>query len=385
MQTGFSMDRPSGRVGGDLALLGTLILLVGVGMASLYSASYGFALSLGKAPSYFVSRQMLWLLVALFAFLAGAFVPLETVNRLMGVTVIGSLVLLILPFLPVIGITKNGASRWFGFAGQMFQPSELFKPILVLYLAHILSKKSERLGDIVNGVIPPLIVVATGIVIVLVQPDFSTALLLGFLAIIMFWIANVPVIFFAAFLSISSPLVLLSVLTSDYRLRRVLGFIAPGYDMEDLSYQVNSSMRAIRSGGLWGKGIGQGTLKIRSIPEVQSDFVFASWAEESGFVGVLAFAALWTFFFWRAFRAAFGNPDPFRRNLAFGLACYLAVQTLINIMVVSGAAPATGIPLPLFSSGGSSLISVALSAGLIFNVSRSAVQDQDVRKEGMNV
>ena len=170
-------------------------------------------------------------------------------------------------------------------------------------------------------------------------------------------------VFFVALASVGLPLVSLSVLTSDYRLKRVLGFIAPAYDPADLSYQVNGSIRAIAAGGFWGKGLGQGTLKIRSIPEVQSDFVFAAWAEETGFVGVLAFAALWAFFLWRAFRASFEAPDPFRRHLAFGLACYLAIQMLINIMVVSGAAPATGIPLPFFSSGGSSLISVVIERG----------------------
>jgi cell division protein FtsW len=384
MQTGFVMDRPAARSGGDPVLLGALVLLVGIGLASLYSASYGYAISLGKAPSYFAGRQLLWLFAAMLLFVSAAFVPLEIVSSMIGAIVLGSLILLVLPFMPIIGITKNGASRWFGFAGQMFQPSELFKPVLVLYLAHILTKKAERLGDIINSVLPPLIVASMGVLIVLAQNDFSTALLLGVLALIMFWVANVPLVFFAAFLSVASPLVLLSVLTSDYRLKRVLGFIAPGYDMQDLSYQVNSSMRAIRAGGLWGKGIGQGTLKIRSIPYVQSDFVFAAWVEESGFTGVLAFAALWAFFLWRAFRSSFANPDPFRRNLAFGLSCYLAIQTLINVMVVSGAAPATGIPLPLFSSGGSSLVSVALSAGLIFNVSRSASEELDAGEAGLH-
>jgi len=367
------MDRPFGRFGGDPALLGALALIIGVGISSLYTASYGYALSLGKSPSYFVARQLLWLLPAAAVFIAGAFVSLDWLSRMMGAIVLSSIVLLLLPFVPGLGITKNGAARWFGLAGQMFQPSELFKPVLVLYLAHILSKKAERLGDIVNGVIPPLLVAVAGVLIVLMQNDFSTALLLGMLAIVMFWIAEVPLVFFAALASVGVPLVTLSVLTSDYRLRRVIGYLVPGFDPADLSYQVNGSIRAIRSGGLWGKGLGQGTLKLGSIPEVQSDFVFAAWVEETGFAGVLAFAALWAFFLWRAFRSSFAAPDPFRRQLGFGLSCYLALQTLINVMVASGAAPATGIPLPFFSSGGSSLVSVSLAAGLLFNVSRSAV------------
>ncbi|MFH2114365.1 MAG: FtsW/RodA/SpoVE family cell cycle protein, partial [Spirochaetota bacterium] len=167
------------------------------------------------------------------------------------------------------------------------------------------------------------------------------------------------------------PLVSLTVLTSDYRLKRVLAYLAPKLDPADLSYQVNASLRAIRAGGWWGKGIGQGTLKVRSIPEVQSDFVFAAWAEETGLAGVLLFTALWVLLIQRAFVAAFRASDSYRSHIAFGMACYLAIQTLINVMVVSGVAPATGIPLPFFSSGGSSLLSVAAAGGFIYNVSRT--------------
>ena len=371
MYGGFMMEKPLGRVGGDPGMLVSLALLVGVGLACLYSASYGFALSLGKPAGYFAVRQLIWMAPAAAIFAFGAFLPLDAARRWIGVAVIGSLAMLVLPFVPGIGITKNGASRWFGFGGQMFQPSELFKPVIVLYLAHILSKKGEKLGDVVNGVMPPLIVVMAGALIVLAQNDFSTAALVITLAVVMFWISGVPLSFFAAIGSVGLPLVALSVLTSDYRLKRVIGFVAPGYDQADLSYQVNGSLRAIRSGGFWGKGIGQGSLKLRSIPEVQSDFVFAAWVEETGFAGVLAFAALWAVFLWRAYRVAFRSEDTFRSHLAFGIACYLGIQTLLNVMVASGAAPATGIPLPFFSSGGSSLVSAALSAGLLFNVSRS--------------
>jgi cell division protein FtsW len=372
MHTGFTMDKPFARIGGDPAFLGALILLLGIGLSSLYSASYGYALSIGKSPSHFVLRQAIWMIPAAVVFIGSALIPLEALSAMMGPIVMGSIALLLLPFVPGIGITKNGASRWFGFSGLMFQPSELFKPVLVLYLAHILSKKAERLGDILNGIFPPLLVAAAGVLIIMVQNDFSTAMLVGSLAVVMFWIAEVPFVFFAALGSVGIPLVFLSVLTSDYRLKRVLGFLAPGYDPADLSYQVNGSIRAITSGGLWGKGIGQGTLKIRSIPEVQSDFVFAGWAEETGFLGVILVAVLWGFFLWRSFRASFHAADAYRAHLAFGLSCYLSFQLLLNVMVASGFAPATGIPMPLFSSGGSSLISVAITTGLLFNVSRTA-------------
>jgi len=374
VRSGFTMERALGARGGDSLYLATLVLLAGTGLACLYSASYGYALSLGKSPSYFALRQLAWFLPASLAFCAAAFVPLDRLRSAIVVLVLGSMLLLFLPFAPVVGITKNGASRWFGLGGYMFQPSELFKPMLVLYLAHILSKKSERLGDIINGVIPPFLIACAGVLIVLAQNDFSTALMLGLIAVTMFWVAEAPLVFFVALASIGLPLVSLSVLTSDYRLRRVLGFLVPGHDPANLSYQVNSSLRAIASGGAWGKGLGQGTLKLGSIPEVQSDFVFSAWVEETGFLGVLAFAGLWAFFLFRAYRIAFSAADPFRSHLAFGSATYLAMQVLINVMVVSGAAPATGIPLPLFSAGGSSLVSVALAVGFIYNASRQRAE-----------
>ena len=367
---GFSMERPLSRSGGDNVILAVLFLLAGIGLANLYSASYGFALSIDKLPGYFAMRQLLWFVPAITVFGICAFISLDFIKRHIGLLTLGSLMLLLLPFVPFLGITKNGASRWFGFAGLMLQPSEFFKPVIVLYLSHILSKKADRLSDVVNGVIPPLLVAFAGVIIVLLQNDFSTASLIGLLAVVMFWSANVPLVFFVALGSIGIPLASLTVLTSNYRLRRVLAYLAPKLDPAELSYQVNASLRAIRAGGWWGKGLGQGTLKVRSIPAVQSDFVFAAWVEETGFAGVLLFAGLWVLLIQRALVVAFRASDSYRSHIAFGMACYLAIQTLINVMVVSGVAPATGIPLPFFSSGGSSLLSVAAAGGFIYNVSK---------------
>jgi len=342
------------------------MVLAVLGVATLYSASYGYALTLGLKPGHFALRQLMYFMPpSIILFVLASFIKISFVRKMAGIIVLLTLVLLALPFVPGIGITKNGAPRWFGFGDLMFQPSELFKPVLVVYLAHILSKKAERLGDIVNAVLPPLIVALAGIGLVLLQNDFSTAVLLILITVVMFWIANVPFLFFAALASLGVPLVSLVVLTSDFRLKRVLGFLAPSYDPADLSYQVNGSLRAIRSGGWFGRGLGQGVLKLRSIPEVQSDFVFAAWVEETGFLGVLIFIAVWVVLLFRVFVSSFRVADPYIQLLLFGMGSYLCMQTLLNIAVVAGAVPATGMPLPFFSSGGSSLLSVALACGFI--------------------
>ncbi|MBU0955898.1 MAG: putative lipid II flippase FtsW [Spirochaetes bacterium] len=360
------MERSVDRTHADYTLLVCIMVLAVLGVATLYSASYGYALTLGLKPGHFALRQLMYFMPpSIILFVLASFIKISFVRKMAGIIVLLTLVLLALPFVPGIGITKNGAPRWFGFGDLMFQPSELFKPVLVVYLAHILSKKAERLGDIVNAVLPPLIVALAGIGLVLLQNDFSTAVLLILITVVMFWIANVPFLFFAALASLGVPLVSLVVLTSDFRLKRVLGFLAPSYDPADLSYQVNGSLRAIRSGGWFGRGLGQGVLKLRSIPEVQSDFVFAAWVEETGFLGVLIFIAVWVVLLFRVFVSSFRVADPYIQLLLFGMGSYLCMQTLLNIAVVAGAVPATGMPLPFFSSGGSSLLSVALACGFI--------------------
>ncbi len=383
MAVSFSIENRNDKNSADMVMLACLILLAGIGVATLYSASYGYAVTLQKSPGYFALRQIIYFLPASIAlFLACAYIPLSFLRKYSALAIFASLLLLALPFLPGIGITKNGASRWFGFGSFQFQPSELFKPALIFYLAHIFSKKEGKLPDLVNSILPPLLITVAGVGLILLQNDFSTAMLIGSLAMVMFWIAEVPLVFFGAAVSLTVPLASLSVLTSDYRLRRVLGFLAPSFDPADISYQVNSSLRAIRSGGLLGKGIGQGTLKLRSIPEVQSDFVFAAWVEETGFAGVLFFVALWSLFLYRAYRLSLRSADSFSSFLVFGMASYLGLQTIINISVACGLVPATGVPLPFFSAGGSSILSVAITCGFIFQCSLKNGAQVGGREEG---
>lgn len=370
MGDAFRMERPLGRGQPDSSLVAALALMAGVGLAALYSASYGYAMALGRSPAYFVLRQALWLLPSALAFFACAYLPLDFWRAKAGALMLVGLALLALPFMPGVGITKNGASRWFGFSGLSFQPSEFMKPLLVLYLAHILTKKGERLRDFTGGLLPPLVVIGAGTALVLLQNDFSSAVLVAAVSVVMLWVAGAPIAFFAAAASVGLPLAALSVLTSDYRLKRVIGFLAPRFDPADLSYQVNGSLRAIQAGGLWGRGLGQGNLKLRSIPLVQSDFVLAAWAEETGFLGVLALLGLWAFILFRGFAAALRAEDEFARRLGFGMGFYLGLQTLVNVLVSVGALPATGIPLPFFSSGGSSLLSASVAAGFMAAVSR---------------
>ncbi|HSV56308.1 MAG TPA: FtsW/RodA/SpoVE family cell cycle protein [Magnetospirillaceae bacterium] len=372
MLSGFAIERTFSGPRGDPSLLAAPAILFGTGLAVLYSASYGFALSLERPAEYFLFRHLGYAPLALVLFLACAFVPVDRLKSIVKPLTLLALAAIILPFIPGIGVTRNGASRWIAIGARTFQPSQVFRVALVLYLAHIFSKKGGRMEDVVNSVLPPLFITGTGALIILLQNDFSTAVILVLIAAALFWAAEVPLRFFAALSTILAPLIALSVLISDSRLRRVIGFLYPGYDPMALSYQVLASLRAIRAGGLWGRGLGLGTLKLASVPEVQSDFVFSAFAEEAGLLGVLGFLGLWGFFLARAYRTALRNQDRFRSYLAFGLATSLAVQVLVNVSVTAGVLPATGISLPFFSAGGSSLLETAASCGLLYNLSRNS-------------
>jgi cell division protein FtsW len=379
MRAGFDVERMRAEGPGDAVMLAIVVLLAGTGVAALWSASSGFAVSIGKGPGYFAVRQLVYMAPAILIFWACSAIDLEKLRSKVGVLTLVSLASLLLPFLPFLGGSRNGASRWIDLGITTLQPSELWKPAMILYLAHILDRKRERILESPGVLIPPFMLAAAGCLLVFAQNDFSTAFLTILAAAAVFWVACAPPSFFLGLASAAASLSALTILTSDFRLRRILAFLFPAYEPHGQGYQVLGSLRAIRSGGLLGKGLGLGTLKTGAIPEVQADFVFAAWAEETGLVGVLLVMAAWGALCWRAFKAALAEEDRFRSCLGFGLAFLLVLEALVNMGVASGAVPATGLALPFFSAGGSSLLSTAAICGLLYNLSRGSASRGAVR------
>jgi cell division protein FtsW len=377
MRNGFDVERTKATEPGDTGLLTAVFLLAGTGFAALWSASSGYALSLGKSSYYFALRQAMFMAPAAFLFILASAIPLERIRAKVVPITLCALACLFLPFLPGVGENRNGASRWIDLGFTTFQPSEFWKLASVLYLSHILDRRSAEGADRAEGasgrsgsLVPPLLLTAFGCIVVFFQNDFSTAVISAIAAALMFWVAGAPISFFLGLGAAAAPLAALSVLTSDFRLRRILAFLFPAYEPHGQGYQVLGSLRAIRSGGFIGKGIGLGSLKLGSVPEVQSDFIFAAWAEETGFLGVILFFGLWAFFAWRALRRAFSEEDRFRSYLGIGMTSLLLIETLVNAAVAGGLIPATGIALPFFSAGGTSLLSTALACGVLYNLSR---------------
>jgi cell division protein FtsW len=371
LKENWNMEKPTIRLHYDHCFVITVLLLVGVGIVTLYSASYAFAERFFHDRWYFIVRQAVYALLGLAGFFFVSCFPLEKIRNAIMPLVLVTMLLCVLALVPVIGVTKNGASRWIGIGPWTYQPSELVKLVLPLYLAHIFDKKKDSLGSFWGGIFPPLAVTVAFFVLIYLQNNFSMAVFIVVNALILFFLAGIKMNYFIGTAVIIAPVSLLLILTKEHRLRRVLSFIWPDWEPLGSGYQVRSSLQAIQSGGFWGKGIGQGTRKIASVPEIQSDFIFASYAEEAGFIGVILFLVLIAVFVLRAFDAALKTGDMFKRLLATGIGMMVLSQALINIAVVSGTIPATGIPLPFFSAGGSSLTTTLVMVGLIANIGKS--------------
>ncbi len=374
----FSAERVHLKRSVDSMLLGSVVLLTGTGLTVLFSSSFFRAGHLFGDPYRFFRTQGLFTLLGATLAILPATISLDRIRKFLPVMLLGALVLMSLTFVPGIGASLQGARRWIFVFGRSFQPSELVKLVMVIYLAHLLSNKQDSMDDAVNTLLPPFLVLALFSFLIYVQNDFSTAVFVFVLGMAIFFVAGAPLRYFVGLGLVSTPLAVILLLSREHRVRRLLAFLEPTLDPSGSGFQILAAERALESGGAWGVGIGLGTQKMGALPEVHSDFVFAVVAEELGLVGVVAIIALFTVFAWRGYYIAMRAPDTFRSFLAFGVTSMIVFQALLNIAVVAGAVPATGVPLPFFSSGGSSMLVTLLACGFLLNVSRSVSDPEEL-------
>lgn len=364
----------------DTVLIATLIILTGSGLAVLLSASYFYGDRVFDDPLRFFRRQVLWVALGMVTAAVAAAVNLQRVRRAIPLLLAVSLPLVILTFVPGVGLRALGAQRWIVVAGMSFEPSELVKLTLVLYLAHILDRKGDQqpgsaplrgpYGQTLRIILPPMLIVALFASLVYLQNDFSTPIYLVFLAMAMLWLAGVRLGLFAALTVVGTPLALLAVLSKEHRVLRLIAFLEPTADPAGSGYQVLAARDALARGGIWGTGIGRGRMKLGPLPEAHSDFIFAVAGEELGLVGVVMILGLFAILAWRGYLIVRHHPDRFARFLAFGLTTSIVGQAFLNLAVVSSLVPATGLPLPFFSSGGSALLTTFAMCGLLLGLSR---------------
>jgi len=359
-----------GKPRGDALLLLILVVTLGVGISVLFSASTYYAQRMFQDPYYLFKRQLLWIVLGSMAGVSASQIPITTVRRAAPIVVASALILTVLTFVPGIGRPIMGARRWLFVFGQSLQPSELVKFSIVLYLAAIFSKKQDRINDPLNSLLPPLLVVSLFVTLIYLQNDFSTAFFILLIALAMFLIAQVRVLFFLLLSLLFVPLGGMLLFSKAHRVRRLMAFLNPLADPSGSGYQVIAAQSAFISGGFWGRGLGKGVKKLGGLPEAHSDFIYAVVGEETGFLGALFVLLLFLVLAWRGYSLAMKGKDSFTRYLAFGITSTITLQALLNIAVVTGLVPATGIPLPFFSSGGSSMLLSLTMGGLLFNLSR---------------
>ncbi|MDD5594332.1 MAG: putative lipid II flippase FtsW [Candidatus Margulisbacteria bacterium] len=353
----------------DYIFLFVVLALSAVGTIMVFSASPTLGLRLGDG-FYFIKRHLFYLLLGFLALYFGFRLDLELLKKRAGIIFVVSLALLLLVYVPGVGRKVLGASRWIELGILSFQPSELMKFTTLLYMANLLSARRGKIGDFFQGFAPPILLLAAVSALIVKQPDLGTALTITAASFIMLFAAGAEL----WHLGLIGALGILGItaisIASPYRLRRLLAYLDPWKDPQGIGFQIIQSLLAVGSGGLLGLGLGASRQKYFYLPQQFTDFIFAILCEELGFIGGVGVVVLFGLFAARGLKIVLATADPFKNLLAVGLVAWITVQALINIMVVVGLIPTTGIPLPFISYGGTATIVNFFAAGVILNISR---------------
>lgn len=364
----------------DTGLLVSIILLWGLGLLILYVCSANYAQRTFGNPHYFIQRQLIMSAVGVVVLVISFMMPHGLIRRALPGIMGAVLVLCLLCFVPGISSPRNGAHRWISLPllGDTFQPSELVKVAVVLYLANWFDKFMRRREDSSRSLFPPVVVLCLCSGIVMLQDDFSTALLIFATGFLLMYVAGARLGRLIPFMLLAVGAMVLFVFTSTFRVNRLIAFVNPNFDTHGYNYQTAAARTAISDGGFLGNGFGAGLEKINRVPEIHTDYVFSGWAESMGFLGVLGYFLILAFFAWRGYALMMGSRDKFSALVAFGLTTGIVIQSLMNCGVVCGALPVTGITLPFFSSGGSSLLTTCCMCGLLLSISyRNSMEKND--------
>ena len=323
-------------------------------------------------PFFYLRRHVVTILVSLIFLIISTRISTKTLKKAAIPLLIFSFLLLILVFVPKIGVAAGGAKRWIRLWPSTFQPSELVKLAMVLFLAWYLSTPAFKPDNVLSFLLPVGIMGIFQIVF-LMQPDFGAALSLGLLTITMLVISQVRMRYIMYLSLLAVPLVA-KLIMEPYRLKRVLSFLDPWDDPQGAGFQLIQSFIALGSGGFTGVGLGQSKQKLSFLPEVHTDFIFSLVGEELGFIGAIFLVILFLMLFLRGIKIARDKTEPFAYYLASGLTMMIALQAMINFFVATGLVPTKGLPLPFISYGGSSLLVSMGAIGLLLNLSRGEEQ-----------
>ena len=357
----------------DFALFSLILVLMGIGLLMVFSASSYYAMIRFNDRFYFVMRQSIYAGIGIVFMLVTSRIDYHFMGKISPILAISGILMLAVVWIPGIGYKINGAYRWFNLGFTTVQPSEFMKIALILVLSFSLSQRHNKLKSFWSGLVPYLVMVMIIDVALYQEPHMSGIVIITIIACVLLIAAGAK---FWHFLLVSIPAVILGgtlMLVEGYRLDRILTFIGKDTDPIGNSYQINNSLIAIGSGALFGKGLGRSLQKNLYIPEPQSDFIFSIAAEELGFVGAVTIIVLFVLLIFRGMRIAMNAPDMLGGLMGVGITSLFAIEAILNIAVVTKSIPTTGIPLPFFSSGGTSLILMFIAMGILLNISRQTV------------
>ena len=356
----------------DPVLFIATMLLVGLSVVMVYSASAVLEMERSGRPFWYLVKQGMW--AALGIAVLGIVMRVDYriyrepvfIWTALGVAVVGLAAVL-------FGPTVNNARRWFALGPLGIQPSELAKLAAIFFIAGLLERRMHRVNDLGYSLIPIALVVVSLVGLILLEPDFGTAMTLALIAAVMVFAAGLDYGYIAGSVLLAVPAVTLLAMSAGYRRRRWLAFLDPWGDPLGSGFQIIQSLIAVGTGGVWGKGLMNGVQKLFFLPEPHTDFIYSVISEELGFLGATVVLGCFCIITWRGLHVVLQAPDRFGAFLALGLTTMIAVQAFVNISVVLGLLPTKGIPLPFVSAGGSSLLINLLGMGILLNVSQHAL------------
>lgn len=357
----------------DKTLLLVIIILVVFGLVMVFSASAPSASAYQNNPYHYIVRQAIFAVMGLVAMFFFSMFDYHKLGKMALWILGGALLLLLAVYIPGIGIVRNNARRWLNLGFSTLQPSEVVKVALIIYFAYSLSNLKERIKEFKTGLLPQLIVLGVFALLLMAEPHLSATMIIGMTTVIMLLVAGARI---AHFVGLAVPVAcagIFYIMKNPYQLERIVTFLDPFADPSDTGFQVVNSLYAIGSGGIFGLGLGQSRQKYLYLPEPQNDFIFAIVCEELGLVGALMVLFLFACLIWKGYRTAMTAPDLFGSLLATGITSLVALQVLMNVAVVTSSMPATGVALPFFSYGGTSLMILLCCMGILLNISRQTV------------
>ncbi len=365
----------------DVWLLLATTILLGVGMVMLYSASAVMAADRMSNHAALMTRQGQNIALGFVGLLVALQLDYRWYRRLVYWILGGAVILLVLVAIPGLGVMEHGARRWLNLGFFRFQPAEVAKLAAVVFLSYSISKKGKKMGSFSIGFIPHLLIIGLLVMLLMLQPDFGTAVMLIALMMILLFVSGAKLSYLFLVTLGGSVVAYFAISGSEYRMRRILAFLDPWSHRQDIGYQISESLIAIGSAGLSGQGLGQGASKLGYVPELWNDFIGTIIAEELGIFGIVLVCVLFLVILWRGVVIALNADDRFGMYLAFGLTAMIALQAAANLFVVTGMLPTKGLTLPFVSFGGTSVLIGLYSIGMLLNISRGDPDWWEIERE----